>query len=83
MKMFLLMVLFSTPAEPAPHEIPGFGPRKAASMEQCLNRRSTLETYIEANKASSTKFKVFCVELEAKGYDDALASFKSELGDPA
>lgn len=82
MKMFLLMVLFSTPAEPIPHEIDGFGPRPAKTMAQCLNRRTALENYIEGHRAAETKFKVFCVEFEASGYAEAVESFLREIGDP-
>ena len=81
MKMFLLMVLFSTPAKPAPHELPGFHPRPAETMEQCLQRRANLQRYIEDNKHSKVKFKAFCVEFSANGYDEALDSFKREIGE--
>ncbi len=84
MKMILLMVLFSTPADPAPHQFDGFGPRVMESMEQCLARRSTLQAYITDKRPSEDiKFKALCVEFEARGYDEAVSAFKRELGKPA
>lgn len=82
MKMFLLMVLFSTPDSPAPHELFGFGPRPAETMKQCRQRRSALQAYIESTKHPDMKFKVFCVEFQAVGYAEALESFRHEIGDP-
>lgn len=83
MKMIMLMVLFSTPAEPLPHAEHGFSPRLTDSMEQCLQRRSQMHSYLAANAAPGVQFKAFCVEFEAQGYDEAVDAFKRELGDPA
>lgn len=83
MKLVMLLVLFSTEAQPAPHQEPGFGPRAASSMEQCLMRRRYLQNHLEGIAGDGVAYKVFCVEFQALGYDEALAAFRRELGDPA
>jgi len=82
MKLFLLMVLFSTPGNPEPHEEYGFGSRRVESMEVCLQRRDYLETYLAEYAPPSYKFTAFCVEFRALGYDEALEEFKSSIGRP-
>ena len=82
MKLILLMVLFSTPNDPTPHMMDGYGPRKMSSVEMCLTRRSHLQSYIEANAHPDVKAKVFCTVTEIHGYDEALSAFQAELGDP-
>ena len=82
MKMIVLMVLFSTVANPVPHTAHGFKPRPVASMERCLKRRSSMQNYFERNIGHGTKFTVFCVEFNAVGYDDAVDAFKRRIGDP-
>ena len=82
MKLFLLMVLFSTPDNPAPHQEDGFAPRVVKSMELCLTRRAYAERYFEDSLHSSIKYSVFCVEMIERGYSEALEAFRHILGDP-
>lgn len=81
MKMILLMVLFSTPAEPLPHEEHGFAPRVVEDMATCLQRRSRLQAYLETIADKGTLFKAFCVEFQAVGYAEALAAFHRTIGE--
>jgi hypothetical protein len=83
MKLIMLMVLFSTPAEPAPHPAYGFAPRPMEDMGKCLQYRSRLQAYLEANTPGGTRFTAFCVEFHAQGYDEALDAFKRGLGAPS
>lgn len=83
MKLIMLMVLFSPPAEPSPHMEHGFGPRVAASVEQCLNWRDNAQEYLAGAVKDGVRFKVFCVEFDAHGYDEAVDAFRRQLGDPA
>ena len=82
MELILLMVLFSTPDSPDPHMMHGFAPRPAQSLEQCLTRRSHTQSYLEANSHPDVRVKVFCTVTQIHGYDEALAAFRTELGDP-
>lgn len=82
MKMILLMVLFSTPVNPLPHEKHGYAPRVVKDMETCLTRRSTMQRYFQNNrKSEDIKFSVFCVEFQAIGYDEAVAAFQRTIGE--
>ncbi|MDE4176344.1 hypothetical protein PXK01_19485 [Phaeobacter sp. PT47_59] len=83
MKMIMLMVLFSTAADPAPHTEDGYYPRQMASMEKCLQHRSRLHSYLEAHTSGETRFKAFCVEFNAQGYSEAVDAFRRDIGDPA
>ena len=82
MKMFLLMVLFSNPAEPAPHDSPGYKPRQQPTMERCLERRSSLQNYFDKYSAPDIEISVFCIEFQALGYDEAVDAFNRSLGNP-
>jgi|GEM_PF-3877206 len=81
MDLVMLMVLFSTPAEPAPHTAHGFGPRPMRSVEHCLERRSYAQKYIEGIVSDGTVFSVFCVTFEAHGYEDARDALARRVGD--
>lgn len=83
MKLIMLMVLFSTASEPAPHVEHGYGPRPMKSMETCLHRRGQMQAYLDANSHGRTHAKAFCVEFHAQGYSEALDAFKRSLGDPS
>lgn len=82
MKIVLLMVLFSTPADPEPHMAEGYAPRPAATLEQCLTRRAHLQAYMEANLPRGVRFKAFCTVTRIEGYDEALDAFRRALGAP-
>ena len=82
MKMFMLMIMFSTPMEPVPHEEPEWGPRFTTTMDDCLYKRSSTQRYLEhVIQNPHVKFKAFCVEFNAVGYDEAIDSFNRQLGD--
>ena len=73
MKLIFLMVLFSTPSDPAPHHHPDFGAMRMNDMDHCLARRSFLQNQLErqiSNRAIA--FFPFCVEFTASGYDEAV-----------
>lgn len=79
--MILLMVLLSTPADSAPHQRPEFGPMTMQTMEHCLRRRSSMQTYLENEiRDRRVRFRVFCVEFRAIGYDEAVDAFNRSLG---
>lgn len=66
MKTILLMVLFSSPEIPVPHQEPGFAPRHAANMQTCLERREFMNRYLSQILEPQTRFKVYCVEKTAQ-----------------
>lgn len=83
MKMIVLMILFSTPLDPEPHEGSryGYGHRTAPSMEVCLKRRDMTLKQLERKAPERTKFTAFCVEMEVQGYSEAVERFKRTIGD--
>lgn len=80
MKWFILMVLFSTPADRAPHHHPDFGPLKFDTMADCLLRRSFAQKYFRESAQEGVMFSVFCVEFRALGYDEAKDAFARKIG---
>ena len=81
MKIFLLMVLFSSPENPHPHQGDGFAPRIAPTMEACISRRDRLTQYLADNVKVGIKFTAFCVEVEARGYNEAVDAFRQQIGE--
>lgn len=82
MKLILLIVLFSTPENPQPHEEHGFGPRPAASLEQCLKWRSATQDYLDEHVDSHVFVHAACVEFEARGYEEAEEALIRKSGIP-
>jgi hypothetical protein len=82
MNLILLMALFSTPDQIEPHQEYGYAPLNVKNMETCLTRRASIQRYFEANLTPDTRFTVFCVEMTAHGYDEALDAFNREISDP-
>lgn len=80
MKLIMLMVLFSTPDNIEPHADPRFGALAMKSVEQCLTRRSFAHKFFKETLREGTRFRAFCVQFEAFGYDEALAAFRADLG---
>lgn len=80
MKLFLLMVLFSTPGERAPHHHPDFGALKFDTMAECLVRRSFAQDYFRKAAQEGVMYSVFCVEFRALGYDEAKEAFARKIG---
>lgn len=80
MKMFFLMVLFSTPLDRQPHHNPDFGPLSMPTMEKCLERRSFMQNYLKQQLPTGVIHHVFCVEMNAMGYDEAKDAFSRTIG---
>jgi hypothetical protein len=83
MKLFLLMVLFSTPDTQEPNQVHGYGSRPADTLAQCLTRRQMLEAQLKASQPRAVRFTVFCVRMRAEGYEEAAEAFRRELRDPS
>lgn len=80
MKLFLLMVLFSTPSDRAPHHHPDFGALRFDTMAECLGRRSFAQNYFRQSAQDGVLYSVFCVEFRALGYDEAKEAFSRRVG---
>ena len=83
MKIILLVVLFSTPSNPEPHEGSryGYGHRSAPTMEACLKRRDFLMNTLAKHANEDEHYTAFCVEMEVFRYTEALQEFRRSLGD--
>lgn len=83
-KQYWLSILFSTPAQRAPHEHPSFPMRKKASLDDCLKSRAHTQNWLEVQAINTgTLVKAFCVEITIRGYEEAFAEFSRMIGDPA
>lgn len=84
MKLILLMVFFSTPDNPEPHpgDDYGFGHRQVPTLEMCLKRRDVLLRQLKkASKNPKVKYAAFCTELELKGFEESMETFKKSIGE--
>jgi hypothetical protein len=80
---YRLFVLFSTPEKPEPHYLPNWGSRSTKGLDNCLQRRTHLQGYLEENVGFGVKTKAFCVRFDLVGYDEALEEFKRSIGEPS
>jgi len=79
--LIMLMVLFSSPDIPQPHQIAGMAPRPQPNMEVCLTRRTFMQANIETQLRPGVRARVFCVEFRAVGYAEAVDTFSRTLGE--
>ena len=79
MKIIILITLFSTVDNPAPHFVKEHPMRAMDTMEQCLKTRNFRYNYWEIPE--KVKVTHFCMTLEVQGYDEALEAFKRQIGD--
>ncbi len=82
MKTVILMVLFSTVANPEPHEGSryGYGHREAPDMESCIKRRDFLTETLSKQAGEGDYFTAFCIEMEVHGYSEAIDDFRRSIG---
>lgn len=81
MKMFMLMVLFAVPDNPEPQILPGFNPLQMRDLEQCLMRESFMQRHFEEQGRDKNTFEIFCVEFEARGFEEAKDALKKRMGE--
>lgn len=82
MHWFVLVALFTTPADLSPHVIDGYGPRTHASVAECEDRRASMTRFLDGKVTNPrTKYSVFCVRVSVDGYLEGVANLRRKTGE--
>ena len=82
MHWFVLVALFSTPDNLAPHVEYSFEPRTYQTLAECEVSRSRMSNFI-ADKITNRRIKssVFCVRVSVEGYIEGVDNLRRITGD--
>ena len=82
MEWFVLVALFSTPVNLAPHVEGSFEPRTYRTLAECESGRSRMSNFI-ADKVTNPRVKssVFCVRVSVDGYVEGVDNLRRITGD--
>ncbi|MFG6591300.1 hypothetical protein [Sulfitobacter sp. 1A12157] len=82
MHWFVLVALFTTPADLSPHVIDGYEPRTFATLAECEKTRAGMTKFLNERVTDPRmKYNVFCVRVSVDGYLEGVANLRRMTGE--